>query len=190
MKYGYLRTSTKKQNLNRQMDGLRGLCDQLWVEKGISAAAKTRPVFDRLMQRLAPGDSFIVWDLDRAFRSTIDALLTAKALVRRGIHFQIVTMSIDTATPAGMLTYTVWAASCEYERAMLLQRTRQGIEAARRRGKHLGRKPKLTPAQISCIRRTLEQNPETNRKRLALTYGVSAQTLRRALRRTRSVNTS
>lgn len=183
MKYGYLRTSTKKQNLNRQIDGLRDLCDKIWVEKGISAAAKTRPVFDTLMQRLAPGDSFIVWDLDRAFRSTIDALLTAKALVQRGVYFRIVTMNVDTATPAGMLTYTVWAASCEYERAMLLERTRQGIEAARRRGKHLGRKPKLTLAQIAHIRHTLEQNPETNRKRLARTYGVSPQTLRRALLR-------
>lgn len=183
MKYGYLRTSTKKQNLNRQVDGLRDLCDELWTERGVSATAKQQPVFDALMGRLEAGDSFIVWDLDRAFRSALDALVTAKALVNRGVHFKIVTMNIDTATPAGMLTYTVWAASCEYERAMLLQRTRQGIDAARRRGVHIGRKPKLTSAQVEKVRHILEKHPDTNRKRLTRSFDVSPQTLRRALQR-------
>ncbi len=180
MKYGYLRKSTKKQRLSRQIDGLKGLCDQLHIESA-SAVARQRPVFEALMQTMKSGDTFIVWDLDRAFRSAIDALVTAKDLQARGIAFQVVGMKIDTTTPQGMYVYTIWAAGCEYERAILIQRTRQGLAAAKRRGKRLGRKPKLKPWQVVQIQSCIQQHPHVDRKVIARHYRVSLQTIRRAL---------
>lgn len=181
-RYGYLRTSTKRQKIRRQVDGLKSLCDKLLIEKGVSATAKQRPVFDRLMQKLQSGDTLVVWDLDRAFRSAIDALVTAKDLQTRSIGFQIVTMNIDTTTPQGLYAYTIWAAGCEYERALLIQRTRQGLAAAKKRGVKLGRKPKLTKKQILTIRQTLKANPSLTLTALAKQYGVSRQTIRRVLK--------
>lgn len=181
MKYGYLRTSTRKQNLHRQTDGLKARCDTLHIEKGVSATAKTRPVFEQLMRDMKQGDSLVVWDLDRAFRSTIDALITAKDLRRRGIAFQVVSMNIDTTTPHGMYAYTIWAAGCELERAVLIERTRQGLAAAKRRGTRLGRKPKLKPWQIAQIKRFMHEKPHLSRTAIARHYRVSTQTIRRAL---------
>lgn len=179
MIYGYLRTSTKAQNLHRQLDGLKEICDQLWVEQGVSGAAKHRPVFDRLMQIIQPGDMFVVWDLDRAFRSAVDALLVAKDLQRRHVGFKIVAMHIDTATPQGMYAYTVWAAGCEFERAILIERTRQGLTAAKKRGVKLGRRPKLTAGEIKRIQKL---GPTICIKQLARQYNVSQQTVRRILK--------
>lgn len=181
MHHGYLRTSTKTQLLRRQEEGLRSICDQLWVEKGVSAAAKHRPVFDALMHILKKGDTFVVWDLDRAFRSTIDALTTAEMLRKREVALQIVTMQIDTSTPQGKHTYTIWAANCEYERALLIQRTKDGLAAAKKRGTQLGRKPKLSPSQIHQIRQAAKENRPVNKKAVARRYGVSLQTIRRIL---------
>jgi len=181
MHHGYLRTSTKKQLLRRQEEGLRLICDRLWVEKGVSAATKRRPVFEALMQALKEGDTLVVWDLDRAFRSTIDALMTAEALRESGVALQIVTMQMDTSTPQGKHAYTIWAANCEYERALLIQRTKDGLAAAKRKGIRLGRKPKLSPNQIDQIRKTADKDGFINIKVAAREYGVSQQTIRRIL---------
>lgn len=181
MRFGYLRVSTQEQCPDRQIDGLSALCDELHIEY-VSAVSRKRPVFDALIGRLASGDSFIVWDLDRAFRSTIDALLTAEKLVERGVNFQIVTLKIDTATPAGKLIYTVMAAFAAYEREILARRTREGLAAARRRGKRLGRPPKLSAAELIAARRILEKR-KLSVGVLARRLGVAPWTLSRALKR-------
>jgi len=186
MKYGYIRTSTRKQHLRRQKDGLSGLCDALHVEKGRSAVSQVRPVFDALIKKMKSGDTLVVWDLDRAFRSTIEALVTAKDLQKRDIGFEVVGMNIDIATPQGMYMYTIWAAGGEYESAMLHKRTMQGLEAARRCGKRLGRRPKLKPHQIRKIQYQARSQPDFDRKRIANRYHVSPQTIRRVINATPS----
>lgn len=138
MKIGYLRVSTEEQRPDRQIDGLTSLCDEIHIET-LSAVSKHRPVYEGVIKRLHSGDTLVVWDLDRAFRSTIDALLEAEKLRERGINFQIIMLNVDTATPSGELLYTVMAAFAQFERKNLIIRTKEGMEAARSRGRHLGR---------------------------------------------------
>ena len=147
MKIGYLRVSTEEQRPDRQWDGLQDICDRVFIEK-ISAVSEKRPVYDQVLRRLKTGDTLVVWDLDRAFRSTVDALLEAEKLRQRGIEFQIITLNVDTSTPSGELIYTVMAAFAQFERQILIKRTKEGMAAARRRGKHVGRPYKLTQDQI------------------------------------------
>lgn len=147
MKIGYLRVSTEEQRPDRQVDGLKDICDEVHIEK-VSAVSKKRLVFEEIIKKLNSGDTLVVWDLDRAFRSTVDALLEAEKLKQRGIEFQIVTLSIDTSTPAGELIYTVMAAFAQFERQNLIKRTKEGMAAAKRRGKHIGRPYKLSEKKI------------------------------------------
>jgi len=179
-KLGYLRVSTQEQRPDRQIDGLQSRCDRLYLET-LSAVSPNRPVYEALVEGLGPGDTLVVWDLDRAFRSVIDAVTEAERLRKKGAGFEIANLQVDTATPAGMLIYTVMSAFAEFERRTLIQRTREGLEAARRRGKRLGRPPKLSPDQIAeALARVAAHETVT---RIAGDLGVAPWTLTRALRR-------
>ncbi len=180
-KIGYLRVSREDQCLDRQIDGLRAICEDMRIER-VSAISKARPVFDTLMQELKRGDSLVVWDLDRAFRSTIDAVTQAQQLAERGIGFQIVSLNVDTKTPDGMLIYTIIAAIAEHERNRLAQRTREGLAAARARGKKLGRPPKLSSSELLEAQRQL-QDKETSLPELAAQKDMHPWSLIRAIRR-------
>ncbi|OXT01966.1 hypothetical protein B7H23_03240 [Notoacmeibacter marinus] len=179
MKIGYLRVSTEEQNPDRQIDALSPLCDKLYIEK-LSAVAARRPVFDAVMAGLRPGDTLIVWDLDRAFRSTVDAILQEERLRKLGIGFEIVSLKLDTAEPAGEFAYSVMAAAAQYERRMISKRTKEGLEAAVRRGVVLGRRPKLTEMQIRKAREQLASGASSKAEMAAL-FGVHPRTLSRAL---------
>ena len=178
---GYLRVSTQDQKLDRQFHGLEGLCDELFVEQ-VSAVTRHRPVFEAVLARLRSGDALVVWDLDRAFRSVIDAITIADRLRSRGVVFEIINLKVDTSTPAGMLIYTIMSAAAEYERRYLVQRTMEGIAAARAQGKRLGRPPKLSAADLRQARFRIEQRHEKI-KVVAADYNVEPWSLSRALRR-------
>jgi len=180
-KVGYLRVSRADQCVNRQIDGLKAICSEMRIEQ-ISAASKSRPVFDRLLASLEAGDTLVVWDLDRAFRSTIDAVTQAERLQTRGVGFQIVTLNIDTSTPDGMLVYTVMAAIAEHERKRLGQRTKEGLAAARARGQRLGRPCKLSDDQVRSLKQQLDTK-EANITELAALNDIHPWTLTRSLRR-------
>lgn len=182
MKIGYLRTSTEEQSQARQIDGLREICDELHIESGVSAVGRKRPVYAAVRDKLRAGDTFVVWDLDRAFRSTVDALLELEDMKRRGVHLRIVTLAIDTATPAGMLVYTVMAALGQWERDNLRQRTREGMAAAKRRGKTAGRPRKLTNPQLEVAKRMLAEEARSLAQVAAL-FNVGKSTLHKALSR-------
>lgn len=181
MKIGYLRVSTEEQRPDRQIDGLEPLCDELYIEK-ISAISLKRPIFEKILSQLNKGDSLIVWDLDRAFRSTVDAITQAEQLRERGIDFQIVTLGVDTSTADGKLVYTVIAAFAEHERNRLSERTKEGLAAARKRGQRLGRPPKLSRAKIIAAKQKLA-NKEATVAELAALNGVHPWTLTRSIRR-------
>ncbi|PHR55181.1 MAG: DNA invertase [Robiginitomaculum sp.] len=179
MKIGYLRVSTEEQRPDRQIDGLTPICDELHIER-LSACAKHRPIFEGILARLNDGDTLVVWDLDRAFRSTVDAIQNAEKLRERGIEFQIVSLGVDTSTADGMLVYTVIAAMAEHERKRLSERTKQGLEAARKRGQRLGRPPKMTKQQIRAAKQMLASEGTTIAEVAALN-GVHPWTLTRNL---------
>jgi DNA invertase Pin-like site-specific DNA recombinase len=181
MKLGYLRVSTEEQNTDRQIDALKPLCDNVFIEK-ISATAPKRPVFDQVMSLLKTGDTFVVWDLDRAFRSTVDAILQEKHLRENGIEFEIISLNVNTSEPAGEFAYSVMAAAAQLERRMISKRTKEGLAAARKRGVQLGRKPKLTQIQVRQAKEKLEAENHTQSE-LAAMLGVHPRTLARALKR-------
>ena len=181
--YGYARVSTEDQNLDLQRDALRAAgCEQIFEDVGVSAVAKTRKGFDNLIDVLRDGDTLIIWKLDRAFRSLRQALDVLEVFERRGIEFRSVTDQIDTTTPMGKCMYQVRNAFAELERSLISERTIAGMEAARARGKQIGRPRKLAPADIRRARKLLSGDPGATKKSLAASFGVSPQTLARSLK--------
>lgn len=180
-KIGYLRVSTDEQRPDRQIDGLTAICDELHIET-LSAVSKSRPVYEKVMRRLKRGDVFVVWDLDRAYRSARDALNAFSALQKRGVRFQVINLPVDVNTDYGYYFFTVMSAQCELERRMLSRRTKEGLAAARARGQTLGRPRKLGPEQIESARRRLASKQGTITG-IAKEYDVRRWTLSRALKR-------
>lgn len=183
---GYLRVSTEEQSPDRQIEGLTPLCDELHIET-LSAVSRHRPVYEAVKARLEPGDMLVVWDLDRAFRSARDALNELDAFQGRGINFVIANLKLDTTTAEGYYVYTIMSANSEFERRMLSRRTKQGLAAARARGKILGRPCKLTDSQVDTVRHRLEAR-ESTITAMAKEFKVGRWTLTRALRRQASIN--
>lgn len=179
---GYIRTSTDRQSPARQIDGLRSACDEVFIEEGVSASSASRPVYDSLVANLEPGDVLVVWDVDRAYRSVIDALTEVKRLNARGIQFEAMSGEYDLSTPDGGFTFTLRAALSEWEREKLRARTREGLAAARARGVTLGRPRKLSRTSIEKARHALKRGGTTI-KRLAQELKVAPRTLSRALSR-------
>jgi DNA invertase Pin-like site-specific DNA recombinase len=177
----YLRVSTSEQRPDRQIDGLKELCDEVHIET-VSAVSAERPIFESILNKLERGQKLVVWDMDRAFRSTVEAIQIAEQLRKRGIGFQVATLMIDTETPAGEYTYTILAATAQFERRILSKRTKEGMEAARRRGVRLGRPPLLTKSQIKSIRQQLNKK-QFNLQELADRFGVSIWTIKRAAKK-------
>lgn len=143
---GYVRTSTNKQHTDRQIIELREICDEVFVEDGVSAKKKNRPVFRAALKTLEAGDELIVIAYDRAFRGVIEGLHSLDDLTRRGIAFKSLTQRFDPTTPDGRLFYTIILALAEWEVGNLAARTIQGLKAAVIRGSVLGRPRKSSLA--------------------------------------------
>ena len=177
---GYLRVSTEEQRPDRQVEGLKALCDELHIEV-LSATSKSRPVYRRIVDGLVSGDVLVVWDLDRAYRSAADALTEINALSKREIGFRIANFPLDTTTPEGYFVLTMLSGMGEYERRILSRRTKEGLAAARRRGAKLGRPRKLSPQQVAHALSRLECEQATVAA-LAREFHVGRWTLSRALK--------
>lgn len=175
-----MRVSTEEQRPDRQIDGLRAECDEFHVET-LSAVSKRRPVYQAIIESLRPGDMLVVWDLDRAYRSARDALNEFNALDQRGVLFRVVNFPIDARTAEGYYCFTVMSANNELERRILSRRTKEGLAAARARGKVLGRPPKLSDGQIAEARLRIERDAIT-KTALAKELKVGRWTLTKALR--------
>jgi DNA invertase Pin-like site-specific DNA recombinase len=178
---GYARVSTEEQNLDLQIDALQAAgCDRIYRDEGVSAVARERPAFEAALAALGEGDTLMIWKLDRAFRCLLDALLVLEQVERRGAKIRSLTESIDTATPMGRFAYQITNAFGELERAQIIERTKAGMAAARRRSVRLGRPPKLSEAQIAQARAALAAGQEISE--VAAAYGVAVRTVSRALR--------
>ncbi|VTN81730.1 DNA-invertase [Klebsiella pneumoniae] len=155
MLIGYARVSTGDQNLNLQKNALvRAECEQIFEDTASGKNAR-RPGLRRAIRRLKPGDSLVVWKLDRLGRSVRDLITLVSELQDRGIHFRSLTDSIDTSTPAGRFFFHVMSALAEMERELIVERTRAGLAAAREQGRVGGRRRVMTTEVVERYRRML-----------------------------------
>lgn len=177
---GYCRVSTDTQNLGLQLEALKKAgCERIFQETA-SGAQRDRPELAKALDYLRPGDVLCVWKLDRLARSLRQLLETGEALAERGIGLRSLTESIDTTTPGGRLVFHVFGALAEFERGIIRERTRAGLENARRQGRKGGRPRAMSDADIAKARAMLAA-PEITVDAVAETLGVSAATLYRYL---------
>lgn len=180
---GYARVSTDNQSTRQQVYELeRAGCDKIFIDEGVRATAKIRPGLEAAKDALQPGDIFVVWAIDRAFRSTLDAIVFLDGLMERGIEFQSLTQSIDTRTPEGRKWYIDTASWAEYERAIISRRTIAKLQEAKRRGIRLGRKFALDTQDIQNAYIQVHEHNQTI-KTVAQELGVAPITISRAFKR-------
>lgn len=178
----YVRCSTGKQTLMQQIDQLKMAgCERknIYVDKAVSARAKKRPALVRITQALEPNDTIMVTAIDRAFRCTVEAIMFLdEIIVGRDLAFVSLRDHLDPRTPDGRRQYIRIAADAEYESAIIAIRTRDKMEALKRRGRRFGHRAKLTRKKVAWARKELRTR---TRKAVAKRLKVSTRTLSRAL---------
>ena len=179
MKIGYARVSTGDQNLDLQERALRDAgADQIFVDRA-SGAQDSRKGLSDALAAVGPGDTLVVWRLDRLGRSLPHLIAVVSDLGQRGVAFQSLHDGLDTASAQGRLVFHMMGALAEFERALISERTQAGVRAAKARGVKLGRRPTLNGHQIEHAR-TLIAGGESP-SAVARTFKVGRSTLYRAL---------
>ena len=177
MQIGYARVSTQDQDLRLQYEALRQIqCDKIYDDKA-SGAKASREGLTGALEMVREGDCLVVWKLDRLGRSVKDLVNIVCDLEQRGVHFKSLTDQIDTSTTAGRFFFHVMASLAQMERDLTVERTRAGLEAARRQGRTGGRKRKMTDSKISTAKRLLQDGASP--REVARDLGVSIPTLYR-----------
>lgn len=178
MVVGYARVSTSDQRLDSQEDAVRAAGAERIFADVITGSARHRPQLDRMLDQLRIGDVVVVTKYDRLARSLKDLLEILEQIQEKGAGFRSLAEDIDTTTPAGRLVFHVFASIAQFERERIAERTREGLEAARRRGRVGGRPPALSPAQRAEVRpmRDKENRPLPE---IAALFKVSTKTIRR-----------
>lgn len=177
MLIGYARVSTQDQNLDLQIEALtKAGCKKIFDDK-ISGSRAERPGLGKLLDILREGDTLVVWKLDRLGRSVKQLVDLVSALHKQGVHFKSLTDSIDTSTPSGRFFFHVMASLAEMERELAIERTRAGLEIARKLGRKGGRKREMTESKIDSARKLLANGIPP--KEVAKNLGVSVPTLYR-----------
>lgn len=142
---GYARVSTKEQNLDLQLDALnKSGCTRIFEEK--QSGVKERPELEKALSYLRKGDVFVIWKLDRLGRTLKELIFTVDSLQKNGISFISLQDGIDTTNAHGRLQFGIFASLAEYEREIIIERTRAGLQAARERGRIGGRPSGLSDA--------------------------------------------
>ncbi len=156
MRIGYARVSTDDQSLDLQLDALKKAgCKRIFSDKA-SAANCERPGLTDAVSHLRSGDVLVVWKLDRVRRSVKGLVEFVTEFQGGGIQFRSLTDGIDTTTPAGRFFFHVMASLAQMERELTAERTRAGLDAARRRGRVGGRKRRMTPGKVESARKLLK----------------------------------
>ena len=176
IKIGYARVSTLEQNPDLQRDALeRAGCDKVIVDQ-VSGTVAARPGLDKIKELLRPGDTLVVWRLDRLGRSLQDLIRWAGYLEDNGVTLQSLQETIDTATSTGKLTFHLFGALAEFERNLIRERTQAGLAAARARGR-LGGRPKALDADKRQLAVQLYHEKKLTVAKICATMGISKPTL-------------
>ena len=178
---GYARVPTRDQDPALQLDALDNAgCTKIFTEKA-SGAQRNRPQLQAALDYMRPGeDTLVVWKLDRLARSLKQLIETVEELEHHKIGLRSLTESIDTTTSSGKLVFHIFASLAEFERSIIRERTRAGLEAARARGRQGGRPPALSDSDLVAAKAML-QDPAITVEEVARRLRVSASTLYRHL---------
>lgn len=139
MKIGYARVSTDDQNLDLQRDALNAAGVKRVFADTASGVRAARPELERALDQLREGDTLVVWRLDRLGRSLKELLALVEQLSASGVALESLTEKIDTGTASGELVFHIFGSIAQFERRLMVERTRAGLQAARARGRHGGR---------------------------------------------------
>lgn len=176
---GYARVSTADQNLDLQIQSLlKAGCERIYDDK-ISGTRNDRPGLSKAMEMLRPGDTLVVWKLDRLGRSVKHLVDLITRLEQAAINFKSITDSIDTGTPAGRFFFHVMASLAEMERELIAERTRAGLAEAKRKGRVGGRPRSMTESKLTSAKELLQANIPP--REVAANLGISIATLYRHL---------
>jgi DNA invertase Pin-like site-specific DNA recombinase len=179
-KVGYARVSTKGQSDDSQVDELTAYgVDKLFVDHGVSGKHAARPELDAALEYMRPGDVLVITRLSRAMRSLKHLLELADQLRERGIGLIVLKQSIDTTSPTGRLVFHILGAIDEFQRELIVEGTREGLEAARARGRTGGAKAKLTPAQAKEVKKLYADGRRP--MEICELFGISRATLYRII---------
>ena len=180
---GYARVSTQDQDASLQLDALKAAgCVKIFADKA-SGSLDRRPQLERLLDHLRPGDTIVVWRLDRLGRSLKHLIQLIEDLAEKGVGFRSLTEGMDTTTAGGKLIFSIFGALAEFERSLIRERTVAGLAAARARGRVGGRPPVMTPEKVR-VARQLYDAQELTVEEIAKTIGVSRKTIYRHLAET------
>jgi putative DNA-invertase from lambdoid prophage Rac len=183
--YIYVRVSTDGQSLDPQIMTLKRRYPRARVVLETASGYKTRPVLTHLVRRLKRDDVLVVAALDRLGRRTIEILQLIEGLNHRGVILKSEREGIDYGTPVGRLVTQILVSVAEMERALIVERTKAGIEVARAKGRSIGRPPTLDRRRIRRGIRLIERKGYSVR-RAAVTVGVSFSHLAALIRRKRA----
>lgn len=180
MRVGYVRVSTVEQNTVRQLDGVA--VDRVFTDAASGKDAR-RPQLEELLAFVRDGDTVVVHSMDRLARNLDDLRRLVRALTGKGVRVEFTKEGLTFTgedSPMATLLLSVMGAFAEFERALILERQREGIAAARQRGAYTGRKPALSPAQGEQLRaRAAAGEPKAQ---LAREFGISRETVYAYLR--------
>jgi len=184
MLLGYARVSTDDQRLDLQQDALSqaGVANDNVYQEQVSGVATKRPELEHLKKALRPGDTLVVWKLDRLGRSVKELIALTEWLRERDIELVSIKDNIDTTTAVGKMVFHMLAAFAQFERDIISERTIAGLAAARARGHRGGRKPKITKKILRAMEALLS-DPTVTMKEVADQFHVSRAAIYRARQR-------
>ncbi len=186
MKIGYVRVSKQEQHEALQIDALKEAgCDKWFLDKMTGSKAE-RKGLDEALAYLRPGDTLVVWKLDRAGRSLTHLIELLKGLKERRIEFMSLTEQIDTTTPGGKLIFHLMGALAEFERDLIRERTNAGLVAARARGRIGGRPRKLKTNGKVALARQMFTDQSHSIPEICAALGISRATLYRYVKEAES----
>jgi DNA invertase Pin-like site-specific DNA recombinase len=190
MRIGYGRVSTRDQHPEAQHDALSAAgCEQIFIDKASGKLASRPELAKALLVANRPNDQLVVTKLDRLGRSLEHLIELSKTLQDRGVDLVVLDQGIDTSTAVGRMFFQILGAIAEFEHALMSERTRDGLAAARARGRTGGKKPKLGPRQVQLARQMYDEaGPDGKRRytvnQIAVEFGVTRPTIYRHLNKT------
>ena len=178
--FGYARVSKEKQNLDRQIDLLKGNGAEIIFTEKMTGTKKNRPELMKLLDRMTVGDTVVIESLSRLGRSTKDLLELVEIFNKKGVHLSSLKESIDTGTPTGKLLFTMFSAIAQFERDIIAERTVEGLNSARARGR-VGGRPKTCEISVKKAIK-LYRTQQYSIKEITEMTGVKRDVLYRVLK--------